>query len=172
MSNEQKTAEAEALNPKVRELTIGIRKFRTVQFYPLSVMSESQMTDALNELLGKVRGDDGQTPMTDMQLTNEIIVTIKTNLGRILGYATDEDGDAMLGEMDNDQFLDALDIIFEQNFAGALKKGRSLFDKIKPMFLKEQPSKRPQPLSAKSMDTGSMKSTDNIFDEEVLPAGK
>lgn len=155
--------DAEALNPKIRELEIGIRERRVITLYPLSIASELKITDLITSIL--VAYSMAQEGADDNVGTLQLFVDLfKKNLPQIIEAVTCEEkaGEEIAGEMDNEQFLDFVDILIEVNFEGAAKKGPKLAGRLKGLFgLPETPAEQSgskMSLPTSSKDTDSMTS--------------
>lgn len=150
------------INPQITEIEIGVRNLRKVKVYPLSMADQMDMTDLITEGL-KSFVEGGET-MEEIEVIGTIVDLIKNNLGRILHFVTDEDGDELLKEISNEQFTTIAKKVYEINYEGAIKNVQGLFDQIKTQF---QP-KRPLPPSVNDIqDTDSNISTDSpILKEE------
>lgn len=103
----------------------------------------------------------------DMELGSKILSAAKQNFGKIIGFASGEDGDVILEETDSEQFIEAFDSVIDQNFNGdVLKKAMGLFGKVKQVLTNTSDSERPQPSSVKSTDTPSTTSSRNTLKTE------
>ena len=119
------------LNPQITEVQIGIKKLRTIKIYPLSFGDELETTDLITEALQAFYVKDQQE---DAVFVGFILNLIKKNLSKILGMATDEDGEKLLREISNVQAVEIAKIIYETNFDSPLKNLKSLTEKVKSIL--------------------------------------
>jgi hypothetical protein len=129
------------VNPRVREFEIGVRSMRDIFIWPLSLADEISFSE---KILGLVEGydeaialplsDEGEELIDNVELriAGYILGAIKENLIELLAFVTEEE--VTLNDIDNEQFLDLCDTIYEMNFEGAVGKGKRLLIKIKSLF--------------------------------------
>ena len=107
------------INPRIREAEIGIKTLRKIKIYPLSIRDQIEMTDIVSQaVVGfmAAREEDNAT------LVAWAVSFMKENLAKVLSCVTDdEDTDALLDEITNNQAMEIGRIVYEENFA-ALKK--------------------------------------------------
>lgn len=111
------------LNPKIREIEVGIKSFRTIKIYPLSAKDQMKLAGFFSEAVAKFMVM--ASGANNLQVVEFVRETVVANIEEILKIVTDYDED-LLGEIDNEQMVDIVDIIYEVNFADILeKKGKS-----------------------------------------------
>ena len=121
-----------ALNPRIKSIEVGIEELKTHAIYPLSLAGEFKLSDIISKAAADVaKGSD----TSDIFMMQTAIEAIKVNLGTILEMVTKKNDRPDLNDMDNVQFSELADLIFEMNFAGAIKNFQSLVAKMKGMFL-------------------------------------
>ena len=137
------------INPKAMDLEIGIRSFRTITVYPLSLGDQIKMTDVISQGISEFFLKEGKT---DVDLIAFGVSKIQTHLKEILGFVLDESetSEAVIDSIDNDQAVELVTLIYEMNFEGSIKNAMSLFEKIKKNLFQ---SERPLPQSVNDMDT-------------------
>jgi len=157
--------DAAKLNPKVKTLDIGIRNPMTITLYPLSVAGQFRMTDLITDAFNSAMSmttDDARNPMA---WVTTIVGTLQRNSAESLTLATcgEHKGEDLLEEIDNDQFLEVMEIIFEVNYQRAIEKAPLLADKYRHLFERKAEgthSKKPAPMSSNDTpDTPSETST-------------
>jgi hypothetical protein len=125
--------EMEMLNPQIKELTIGVRKLRTIKIYPLSASQQMELTDAISELYASIQGET-TVPMFVLAIRD----FIKKNFGKIVEMVSDEKAEDVLKDMSNVQLSDAIDMIYEMNFGVLEKKIGKFLQTIRGLFLQEK----------------------------------
>lgn len=141
------------LAPRTEEWEIGIRKFRKIDIYPLSMHDQMEMTDIIQVVIETIflnEDSDNQT------LIKAVVDTVKKKVIDILSLiasCTKPEARALLKEISNDQFDDLLTLLYKMNYEKISKNLQSLFEAMSPLFL----SRRPLPES--SSDTPSTDST-------------
>lgn len=138
--------EVQRVNPKSRKFEIGVRNLRDITIWPLSLADEFSFSETIL-VLAEGFDDATRIPLPELEegvlaeevvdnvelrMATYIIKAIKDNLIDLLGFVTDEE--ITLKDIDNEQFIDLCDVIFEMNFGGAMGKGKRLLLKIKKMF--------------------------------------
>ena len=119
------------INPQVKEIKIGLRSLRKIKIYPLSVADQLELTDMITEAVGVFFSLDAEGKMTEGPPAEFIVFVfglIKDNVGEIVTKVTgEEDSDAILGDMSNDQLSDMITIVYKENFEAPLAKLVDLF---------------------------------------------
>lgn len=172
-------------NPKCRVITIGIREEKKITLWPLSMADEVQFTEtiisavngynALNSLppivteklpenpssedILAAMKDNLWQPPTESEIAEYILIQIKENLVNLLKFICDEE--ITLADMDNEQFVEICDLIYEMNFAGAMGKFKALVMKAKTLF----PQMMPSPNSSLTPATDTSTSTDSATEK-------
>ena len=91
----------------------------------------------------------------------------KTNINEILTIITGEKkSQTLLREITNDQLADIFMIVWEDNYAGPVKKVKGLFGGASLDDLNLDLLQRPSQPSAKSTDTDSKTSTEKVTKKE------
>jgi len=133
------------LNPRIPDVTIGIRNPRNIKIYPLSLAAEFQLKDILNDALQAYMGRDAKRKLeNDSEFINAMIDLVKKSLVEILKLVADDISDDILNEITNDQATEIANVLFEQNFEQSVKNVKGLLEKIANLSA----SKRPLPQSA------------------------
>lgn len=111
------------VNPRIRELEVGIKEIRTIKIYPLSIADQEQFTDTIVSLFNEFfveQGEDGKTKMEKMdnvEIIKTIFGEIKKHIRTLIKMTTNEDPNQMLNEMDTHQLSELVDIFWESNYA-------------------------------------------------------
>lgn len=124
------------LMEETRELEIGIRQKRKLVFFPLSVSDFWCMEDAIEEIIKfyfddflkgveetKKNANDENHDAESLSLARNIamgkkfIKIIKDNSAAIFSMTTGEDGNKLFEEMLPKHYKDAIQIIFDMNYA-------------------------------------------------------
>lgn len=111
----------EKLNPKVKEIEIGIRNFRKIKVYPLSAYDQLKLASFFSDAVAKFL-EIAET--SNLQIIEFVRNVLETNIEEILKMVTDYDED-MLKEIDNEQLLSIVDVVYETNFASVMEKNES-----------------------------------------------
>jgi hypothetical protein len=156
--------EMEVLNPDIQEVTVGVRKLRKITLYPLSVVDQMKVTDLFQEALGAFLANK---EAGDLQFVALFIAIIKTNLAKILTLVIEpeEDSEALLSEITNNQLTVIANVLYEMNYALISKNVSGLLKKL-PQVKKESPLERPLQQSVRSMDIDSMTFSGNLGETE------
>lgn len=136
------TTDAARLNPKIHKPTIGIKTLREITIYPIAVMAEIDAIETLHNLFAAftVKKNEEMSEMTWIAaLANAVKSNIITLLGMAMCVDSEEETKAILRDIDNEQFLNIVDIILSVNFGdGVADKFPLLMTKYKNMFLKKE----------------------------------
>ena len=156
---------AERINPQVGELEVGIRHLRTIKIYPLSVGDQLELSEVIAEALGQFFDKEA----TEIDLVMFIVDLIKQNLKKILKFVVDEDEkpDSLLKDMTNAQAINAINMIYEMNYGENLKNAKSLFGKVKNLFVTEDTTASQQSLQPSVKDTGTNSETSSNHSEKA-----
>lgn len=125
-----------ALNPRIKKIELGLDEMTEYTIYPLSMASQFEISDIISKAADKIAGvTDGSGDMgTDIAVVQASIEVIKNNLGIILEKVTKKDNRPKLDDLDNVQFSELAELIFDVNYAGTIKNFQSLVQKIKNLF--------------------------------------
>lgn len=132
------------LNPQITDVEIGVRSLRKITIYPLSMAAELKLTDLITRVLREFYGAGKQE---DLAFISIIMGIIRDNLGSLIEMITDnENSEDLLNEITNIQAVELAEVIFDVNFAGAIKNAIGLFEKARNIG---SPSKRSSQKSAR-----------------------
>lgn len=171
---------ASKVNPKCRKVEIGVRTIREITIWPLSLADELEFSSRIVSLMNGYEDianprlppiPEGSTEEgiesilqefpseseIEIKVATYIITAIKENLVELLAFVTEEE--VSLNDVDNDQFMDLCDTIFEMNFAGAVGKGMRLLSKVKSLFQQKTQSEK----SSSQPVTGTNTSSDSAI---------
>ena len=133
MPEKKKKVDVSKVNPQVKDAYLGIRSLRKIKIYPLSVADQLELTDMIAEAVGAFFKLDAEGKVEEgppMEFVVFILGMIKENIGEIVTKVTgEEDSDAILSDMTNDQMSDIIGIVYVENFERPLKKVVDLFQK-------------------------------------------
>jgi len=160
--NETAERENKMLNPRIRDVDIGIRNLRKVTIYPLSIPDQEQLIDVITSAVREFFLSDA--PKDDYAFTSFVVKQIKDNMKRIMELITDEkDIEALLRDIDNYQLTEIANIIWEVNFDLPGKNAKSLFEKLKNLF----PSEGLSPMSLSDIQDTVLKTSKESPSEKV-----
>ncbi len=131
------------LNPRIKTIELGTKELTSYTIYPLSMADEFK----ISEIISKV-AKEAVSLEDDVQMVNLALNTIKENIGSILEMTTKKDNRPKLDEIDNVQFSELVELIFEINFETSIKNFQSLVTKVKGMFQSTRPSQQSLDLQA------------------------
>lgn len=123
-----------SLNPRIKSIELGISELQSFTIYPLSLASEFRVSEIISKAAGKVADVTDSADGSEVLIFQAAIEVIKDNLGIVVELVTKKDNRPTLDEIDNVQFSEFAELIFEMNFAGTIKNFQSLVQKIKGMF--------------------------------------
>jgi hypothetical protein len=164
-----KQVKLEEVNPQVKEVKIGLRTLRKIEIYPLSVADQLELTDMITEAVGVFFSIEAEKQKEGLPMEFIIFMTqlIKDNIGELVTKVTgEEDSDAVLVDMTNDQMSDIISIIYKENFEGPFGKLVDLFQSKDEETMVESILEKLQPQSAESTEP-----TDSTTSSES-PIGK
>jgi len=104
------------------------------------------------------KDDTKEEKNVEALVASYVITAIKENLIELLGYVCEEK--ITLSDIDNEQFVELCDVIFEMNFEGAVGKGMRLLEKVKSLFLQKTPSEKSSSPQATDSNTSSNSDTE------------
>jgi hypothetical protein len=168
-----KTVKVEDVNPQVKDMKIGVRSLRKINVYPLSVADQLEMTDMITEAVGAFFALDAEGKVSEgppVEFVAFMFELIKGNLGDIITKVTgEEDSDAVLKDMTNDQLSEMVGIVYKENFEGPLAKIVDLFQKENEETMTSLILEKLQASSAGSTeDTDSKISSEEVTGKEAL----
>ena len=126
------------LNPQVRSVDIGKRTLRNIPIFPLSLGDQLDLTDLINQAMNAFFNmSPDETDEGLIKFIAFVLELIKENIERIIEMITEEKKE-ILKEITNSQLMEIVEIVYEENFEGPLKKVSSLFPQVKRPI--QQPS--------------------------------
>ena len=128
------------LNPRIKTIELGIEELTEYRIYPLSMADEFRISEIISSVAKDVVALEEKGESSDTQLVQLGLNVIKDNIGTILEMTTKKDNRPKLTEIDNVQFSELTELIFEINFEGTIKNFQGLVKKIKSMFPQTRPS--------------------------------
>jgi hypothetical protein len=121
-----------SLNPRIKVIELGIEEMSEYKIYPLSMADEFKLSDIISKAAGTITEmSDGASEVAVVQASIDVI---KANLGIILDMVTKKTNRPKIDDIDNEQFSELAELIFDVNFAGTIKNFQSLVKKVKGMF--------------------------------------
>ena len=151
---EKKSVKLTDINPQVKEIKIGLRHLRKITIYPLSVADQLEMTDMIVDAVGVFFSLEAEGKMAEGPPAEFIVFLfglIKENIGEIVVKVTgEEDSDAILADMSNDQMTDIIAIVYKENFEAPLAKLVDLFQSKDEETMAESILAKLSPRSAES----------------------
>ena len=150
---------SERINPRVREVEVGIRNLRKIKVYPLSMADQMKLTKLINDALqtffnlDEAKGDEGK-----LQFAAFMVSTIETNINKLIKIVCpDETPSQLLKEMDNEQLSQIVTHVYRDNYEQPVKNVTSLFPKDQLQSVLKRQSQQ----SVKGMDIDSNISIDS-----------
>jgi len=145
-----KSVKVQDVNPQVKSIKLGVRTLRKITIYPLSVADQLELTDMITEAVGVFFSLDAEGKMEGgppMEFVVFVFELIKSNIGDIVTKVTgEEDSDAILSDMTNDQLTSLIEIVYKENFEGPFGRLVDLFQteeneetKVESILAKLQP---------------------------------
>lgn len=127
---EKKKVKLEEVNPQVKDMKIGVRHLRKIKVYPLSVADQLELTDMITEAVGVFFSLEAEKLKEGppMEFVVFMFNLIKENIGEIVTKITgEEDSDAILRDMTNDQMTEMVSIVYKENYEGPFGRLVDLF---------------------------------------------
>jgi hypothetical protein len=133
-------------NPKIRSMEIGVSSIWAVKVYPLSMADYDPIFEKIVTSIDKMCGGNWSrledfgtmdTLLLIRQIASDNLEFIAKTI--LKGDGKQELPKVIAKEIDTDQFIQLIDILWSVNFEGTLKNGKGLFEKI----VKELQSMRP-----------------------------
>ena len=150
------------LNPKIRETKAGIRTERTFSVYPMSYRDQKKF---MNEILEAwtTFSAAGQDDQTEGNIVTKLVDILDEKLELLFATVTDFEGseiDTVLSDMDNDQLVDFIQIVWEVNYETPfLKKEVSFLKSLRKMFNEKSPMPLLQQSSGDTLNIQSLTSS-------------
>jgi len=131
-----------ALNPRIKKIELGIEDLVEYTIYPLSMASQFEISDIISKAADQISQiSEGVSDDTaNVAIIQASIEIIKNNLDIIIEKVTKEGNRPDLNALDNVQFSELAELIFDVNFAGTIKNFQGLVQKAKSLFLSIGPS--------------------------------
>lgn len=126
--------EFEALNPAIKEVTIGIRKLRKIKIYPLSMADQLTFSGTV---IGSLVDMFSQRELPTITFASLIHKIISEKLGSLLVLITD-DGEKLLSELTNEQAFQIAEIVYSVNYGTLEEKAGPFVEKLRKLFLPQQ----------------------------------
>lgn len=118
-----------ALNPDIELVTIGRKKLRKIEIYPLSLADQLAMTEVV---VGLVQTFLAMEDAADLSFVDMLLNTTKGHFKDILESITeDEDVDILLDDITNKQAQVIGEKIYEMNYSFLKKKIQPWLEKLK-----------------------------------------
>lgn len=151
------------LNPRVKEVEIGIRHSRKIKIYPLSIGDQLDLDDLLKQALSEFSKVDS-SEQSIVTFVSSMLSIVREKLPVILNMITDEEDTVkLLYEITNDQAMEIATVIYGNNYEGLVKKVMSLLPQgMETLSATEKPLRR----AARSTTTDSKTSTENPSEKE------
>jgi len=119
----------QALNPDIDHVTVGRKKLRKIEIYPLSLADQLSMTEVV---VGLVNTFLAMEESSDLSFIEMLLNTTQGHFKDILGSITeDEDVEVLLGEITNRQAQAIGEKIYEMNYSFLKKKIEPWIKKLK-----------------------------------------
>ena len=148
------------LNPQVKEVIIGIKKFREIKIYPLSLADQTKLTSLIATVFVKLIASKDSS---NVEFIQEVRTVLEENICEILSIVTEEDGRELAKEITNEQIADIIEILYDVNYGVLEKKVKGLIEKIRKQFL----PKRSLPTFSENTPNIDLKtSLDEVFEKE------
>jgi hypothetical protein len=163
--------EDQLLNPDIREITYGKKELKKLTLYPLSIGDQFKVTNIVTEVIQDLIKGESSGQLIDFVFMTSVMNALEKNLVKVLELVSDlteEQRKVILSDITNAQLLDIIESIWTVDYEPALKKGRSLYEKGRKVFLSERPS----PSSSNSIPSTDLKmSTEKATETEdsLLP---
>ena len=148
------------LNPQIKEVTIGIKQFRKIKIFPLSLSDQTKLTSLIAAAILRIIASKDSS---NAELIQEVKTVLEENIGKILGIVTEEDGKRLTEEITNEQLIDIIDILYDVNYGILEKKGKTLIEKIRKQFLPKRLSRK---FSKDFLNTDLKTSLDEALEKE------
>ena len=121
------------MNPRVRDVEVGIRTLRKIKLYPLSAADQFDLSDSISEgfaIYIKEVGDGAFSATAVSKLVDLVRSKLPSMLTPLF---PDEQPVELLKELDNFQIATIAELVFVDNYGEPVKKLASLFRKQNPV---------------------------------------
>jgi hypothetical protein len=139
------------MNPRIRSVEVGIRDLRKISIYPLSVRDQLKTKALIKDSLETLLKADTES-LTELSFVSHFVNTITEHIDTIFTFITDKvvdkDGNSidLLQDMDNTQFAEIAQIVYEVNYSFLAKTVMSFLEKAKAKMEEFQPISNPSHL--------------------------
>lgn len=134
---------SERINPRIKNVEIGILNLRKIKIYPLSMHDQLSLTDLINEAMRSFFESDKDGENENLIFVSFIVKTIQDNIKKILKFvAPDEKPETVMKEIDNYQLSEIVRIVYQDNYEEPVKNVMSLFPTEKIQSVLERQSQR------------------------------
>jgi hypothetical protein len=150
-----KSVKVEEVNPQVKSVKVGVRTLRKVPIYPMSVADQLELTDMITEAVGVFFSMEAEkkTEGLPMEFIVFAVSLIKENMGEVITKITGEqDSDALLSDMTNEQMSEIVEIVYKDNFEGPFGRLVDMFQGEDEETKVESILEKLQPQSAESTE--------------------
>jgi len=154
------------INPRIKNVEIGILNLREIKIYPLSMTDQLSLTDLINEAMKSFFESDIDVDGENENLifVSFIVKTIRDNIKKLLKFVTpDEKPEIVMKEIDNHQLSEIVKIVYQDNYEVPVKNVMSLFPTEKIQSVLERQSQQ----SAKDIITNLKTSTKKATKKEA-----
>lgn len=152
------------INPRIKNVEIGILNLREIKIYPLSMTDQLSLTDLINEAMKSFFESDRDGENENLIFVSFIVKTIRDNIKKLLKFVTpDEKPEIVMKEIDNHQLSEIVKIVYQDNYEVPVKNVMSLFPTEKIQSVLERQSQQ----SAKDIITNLKTSTKKATKKEA-----
>ncbi|MCE5226097.1 MAG: hypothetical protein LLG05_09610 [Porphyromonadaceae bacterium] len=126
------------LNPNIREIQYGKKELHSLSLYPLSLADQFTVTDIVTEIAQQLMDAKNKGITSDVVFVTATMKILQENISKVLALIADitvKESDEIIKQLTNDQLMDLLNHVWEVNFEPLAKKGKSLLEKGKQMFV-------------------------------------
>ena len=121
---------SQLMNPRVRDVDVGIRTLRKIKLYPLSISDQFSLSDSISKGFEVYLKEAGEG--FSAAAVSKMIDMIRDKLPTMLKLLfPDEMPNKLLKELDNFQTATIAEIVFVDNYGDPVKKLASLFSQRK-----------------------------------------
>lgn len=150
----------ERINPRIKNVEIGILSLRKIKIYPLSMTDQLSLTDLINEAMKSFFESDRDGENENLIFVSFIVKTIQDNIKKILKFVTpDEKPETVMKEIDNHQLSEIVKIVYQDNYETPVKNVMSLFPTEKIQSVLERQSQQSVKDTITNLKTSTKKAT-------------
>lgn len=148
------------INPRIKNVEIGILNLRKIKIYPLSMTDQLSLTDLINEAMKSFFESDRDGENENLIFVSFIVKTIQDNIKKILKFVTpDEKPETVMKEIDNHQLSEIVKIVYQDNYETPVKNVMSLFPTEKIQSVLERQSQQSVKDTITNLKTSTKKAT-------------